>query len=99
MYLTWAPGLVLCVATTYLALSRASTARVVTAQLALPAAAVMAALTACGGWRVVLGAHAAVVVPHFTAWVSPLVLIAAHGAAAVALAVLGSCVRSAYGRR
>ncbi|HEY6038491.1 MAG TPA: hypothetical protein VIV58_29615, partial [Kofleriaceae bacterium] len=98
MYVTWLPALVLAAVTAWFGLARVPPWRVVVAQLGLPVAAVAAAVTASGAWPLVIGAHVAPVVPHFTAWCSPLALIAAHGAAAVALAVLGRSVRSAFGR-
>jgi hypothetical protein len=76
-----------------------ATIRVVLAQLALPCAAVAAAITASGAWPFVFGEHVAPIAPHVTAWLSPLVLIAAHGCAAVALAVLARFVQLAFDRR
>ena len=98
MYLTWLPALAVGAAATWAALGRTTLVRAVIAQLAVPLAALAAVLTICGGWSVLVGADVAPVVPTFTAWLSPLVLIAAHGAAAVALAVLGRSARSAFGR-
>ena len=98
MYVTWLPALALAAVTTWFGVGRVPPWRVVVAQLGLPLAAVAAAITASGAWPLLAGAHVAPVVPHFTAWLSPLALIAAHGAAAVALAVLGRSVRSAFGR-
>ena len=99
MYVAWLPALGVCALITYIALGKTTIARVLVAQLALPFAAVAAALTACGAWPAVFGAEVAPVVPRFTAWLSPLILIAAHGAAAAGLAVLGRLVRTAFGRR
>ena len=99
MYLAWLPALGVCTLISYLGLGKTTLGRVLVAQLALPLAAVAAALTACGAWPAVFGAELAPVVPRFTAWCSPLILIAAHGAAAVALAVLGRLVLPAFGRR
>ena len=98
MYLTWLPALAIVVVVTWIGLGRTTLARVVAGQLALPFAALAAALTVCGGWSTLFGAEVAPVVPRYTAWLSPLWLIAAHGSAAVALAVLGRSVRSAFGR-
>ena len=98
MYVTWLPALVLAAVTAWFGLAHLPPWRVVVAQLGLPVAALAAAITASGAWPLVAGVHVAPVVPHFTAWCSPLSLIAAHGAAAVALAVLGKSVRSAFGR-
>jgi hypothetical protein len=98
MYVTWLPALAVAAAATYVALGRTTLVRAVTGQLALPYATLAAALAVCGAWPVLVGAEVAPVVPTFTAWLSPLVLIAAHGSAAVALAVLGRSVRSAFGR-
>jgi hypothetical protein len=99
MYLTWLPSLALAVAATYAGLARTTLARTLIAQLALPAAVLAATITACGAWRTLLGAAIAPVVPHYTAWLSALLLITAHGAAAVALGLLGTFVRSAFDRR
>jgi hypothetical protein len=99
MYLVWLPALAVATATAWFGLGRTTLARVVAAQLALPFAAAAGALAACGAWPAVFGAEIAPVVPRYTAWCSPLLLIAAHGAAAVALAVAGRTVHSAFGRR
>ncbi|HET9624545.1 MAG TPA: hypothetical protein VFP84_24405, partial [Kofleriaceae bacterium] len=99
MYLVWLPALVLAFAATWLGTRRTTVLRVVAAQLALPLAALATALTASGAWPAVLGADVAPVVPRFTAYASPLLLMAAHGAAAVALAVLATLVRPVFGRR
>ena len=98
MYLTWLPALVLAVGCTWLGLRKRTLVRVVLAQLALPFAAAAAALTAAGAWPTLFGAELAPVVPRYTAWSSPLLLMAAHGAAAVALAVLATLVRPVFDR-
>lgn len=99
MYLTWLPALVLAAVTAYAGISRVGLFRVLASQLALPVAAMCAAFTVTRAWAPLFGATQAPVVPRFTAWTSPLILIAAHGMTAVALAVLGSSARSAFGRR
>ena len=99
MYVTWLPALAIAAVATWFGLQRTTLARVVVSQLALPAAAVASAVTVCGAWPLLAGADSAPVVPLFTAALSPLLLILAHGCAAVALAVLGMCVRSAFDRR
>jgi len=99
MYLTWLPALAVAVASAYAGLARTTLVRVIAAGLALPMYAMIAAITVCGAWPTIVGAEVAPVVPRFTAWLSPLVLITAHGAAAVALAVLARLVRSAFDRR
>jgi hypothetical protein len=93
MWLTWLPALALATATTIIGLRRTTIARVIVSQLALPVAAAAAVLTACGAWPTVLGADVAPVVPRYTAWMSPILLMVAHGAAAVALAGLATLVR------
>jgi hypothetical protein len=99
MYVVWLPALAVATVATWIGLRGMTLARVVVAQLALPIAAAAAAITAAGGWPALLGREVAPVVPHFTAWMSPLVLMAAHGAAAVALAVLATLVRPRSDRR
>jgi len=98
MYLVWLPLLALAVAATVFGVRRTTLIRVACAQLAVPLAAAAAALTVCGAWSAVLGAEVAPVVPRFTAYTSPLLLMASHGAAAVALAALATIVRPAFGR-
>lgn len=98
MLVTWVPALVLALVTTFLGLRRTPAWRVIVAQLALPLAAVAAVLTATGAWPAVFGAHVAPVVPRYTAWMSPLLLIVAHGAGAVALAALATLGRSLFDR-
>jgi hypothetical protein len=99
MYVTWLPALAIAAAATWIGLGNTTLWRVLVAQLAVPFAALAAVITVCGAWPALLGAELAPVVPRYTAWMSPLVLIVAHGAAAVALAVLGRTVRSVFGRR
>jgi len=99
MFVTWLPALALAAASAYVGLARTTLARVLVAQLALPIAAAASVLSACGGWPVVMGNDIAPVVPRFTAWMSPLLLITAHGALAIALAVLARLARRAFGRR
>ncbi len=98
MYLTWLPSLVLLGATTWFGIRKLGL-RAIVAQLGLPFAAVGAAVSASGAWPLLLGRELAPVVPHFTAWLSPLFLMAAHASAVVALGVLGTSVRSAFDRR
>ncbi|CAN5709425.1 hypothetical protein BH11MYX1_BH11MYX1_42900 [soil metagenome] len=99
MYLIWLPALAVLGAVTWIGLGRTSLGRVVIAQLGLPFAAVAAAISASGAWPLLLGRDLAPVVPHFTAWLSPLILMAAQGAAVVALVVLARSARSVFGRR
>jgi hypothetical protein len=99
MYLAWLPALAVAMACTAVGVYRTPIVRVVIAQLALPFAAVAACVTATGAWNALLGEPVAPVVPYFTAWMSPLLLVAAHGSAAVALAVLATSVHRSFGRR
>jgi hypothetical protein len=99
MYLTWLPALAIAAVSTWFGLQRTTVMRVVVSQLALPAAAVASAVTACGAWPLVIGADSAPIVPLFTAALSPLLLVLAHGCAAVGLVVLGKTAHSAFGRR
>ena len=96
MYLTWLPALAVCAVATWFGLGKTTLARVVFGQLALPACAVAACVTACGAWSAVLGADVAPVVPHFTAALSPLLLMLAHGCAAIALALLARAVTARW---
>lgn len=98
MWTLWAAVLPLATAATWFGLQKTTLLRVIAAQLALPIAAAAAAITAAGAWPTLFGADVAPVVPHFTAWVSPLLLLLAHGAGAVGLAVLASAVHRAFGR-
>ena len=98
MYVTWLPALALAAASAGLTRT-VPLGRVVAAQLGLPAFATAAAMAACGAWSVVFGAEVAPVVPRYTAWMLALVLMVAHGAAAVALGVLARLVLRAFDRR
>jgi len=98
MYVVWLPVLALAFAATVFGMRRTTVLRVVAAQLAVPFAAAATAITASGGWSAVFGAEIAPVVPRFTAYMSPLLLMASHGAAVVALAVLATLVRPVFGR-
>jgi hypothetical protein len=99
MWLTWAPALPIAAIATWFGVRTTTLARVVVSQLAIPLAATAAALTACGAWPAIFGEQIAPVVPRYTAYASPLLLIAAHGAGAVALAVLARLVLPRSGRR
>jgi Type I phosphodiesterase / nucleotide pyrophosphatase len=100
MYLVWLPLLPLAFAATVFGVRRTTVLRVVAAQLAVPFAAAATAITASGGWTAVFGAELAPVVPRFTAYMSPLLLMASHGAAAVALAILTTTlILPVFGRR
>ena len=99
MYLAWLAALPLAAAATWFGLRSTTLARVLVGQLAIPLAAAAAALTACGAWPAVFGEELAPVVPRYTAYMSPLLLMAAHGAAAVGLAVLARHVLPPFGRR
>ncbi len=99
MYITWLPALAVCAIASYAGTRDVRAWRVAVAQLALPVATLAAVITACGAWRTLLGAAIAPVVAHYTAWLSALLLIMAHGSAAVALGVLGRLARSGFGRR
>jgi hypothetical protein len=99
MYVTWLAALPITAVATWFGLGVTTLPRVIAAQLALPAAVLLALVTACGAWPMFVGAEVAPVVPRFTAWLSPALLVTAHGSLAVALAVLGRTARSAFGRR
>jgi hypothetical protein len=98
MLRSWLAALPLAAVSTWFGLGRTTLWRVLVAQLALPVTVLAAAITACGGWAPLLGAEVAPVVPHYTAYTSALMLITAHGSAAVGLAVLARTARSAFGR-
>jgi hypothetical protein len=99
MTLAWAWALPFIGFATYYGLGKFSLTRVVVGQLAVPFAALAACITACVGWRELFGADVAPIVPYFTAYVSPLFLLTAHGSAVVALVVLARTVHSAFDRR
>lgn len=98
MYVVWLATLPLASLATWFGARRTSLVRAATAQLAFPIAAAAAAMTASGAWATMFGAEVAPVVPRFTAYGSPLLLMASHGAAAVALAALARLVRPASDR-
>lgn len=98
MYLAWLPALALGGVTTWFGLRSTTLVRVLAAQLALPIAVAAALVTASGAWPVLLGQEIAPVVPRYTAWMSPALLMVAHGAAVVALAVLARLVRTRFDR-
>ena len=98
MWTVWAAVLPLATVATWFGLQKTTLLRVLAAQLAFPVATVAATLTVAGAWPTVFGADLAPVVPRFTAWASPLLLLLAHGAGAVGLAVLASGVHRAFGR-
>ena len=93
MWLVWLPSLALAFAATVIGLRKTTIARVMVSQLAIPIAAAAAVITACGAWPAVFGEHVAPVVPRYTAYLSPILLMVALGAAAVALAGLATLVR------
>jgi hypothetical protein len=93
MWLVWLPAVALATVATVIGLRKTTIARVMVAQIALPIAAAAAAITATGAWPAVVGGHVAPVVPRYTAYLSPILLMVAHGAAAVALAGLATLVR------
>jgi hypothetical protein len=95
----WAAPLLLAVAATWVGLRKTTMWRVRAGQLALPLLALAAVITACGAWPVIFGAERSPLVPRYTAWMFTLVLMVAHGAAAVALAVLARLVHQVIGRR
>ena len=99
MLRSWLAALPLAAIATWYGLSRTTLWRVLVAQLALPLAVAAASLTACAGWASLAGAELAPVVPRYTAYTSALLLITAHGSAAVGLAVLARTVRSVFDRR
>lgn len=100
MMRTWLVALPIAGAAAWFGLARGlSLVRVLAAQLALPIAALAAALTACGGWGALFGAEVSPMVPHYTAMTLVLMLIVSQGTAAVALAVLARSVQQAFGRR
>jgi hypothetical protein len=100
MMRTWFAALPIAATAAWFGLARGVTLlRVLAAQLALPIAALAAVLVACGGWRALLGADVSPMVPHYTAFASPLMLIVAQGSGAVALAVLVHFVQQQFGRR
>jgi hypothetical protein len=94
----WLAGLAVAAVATFAGARRTTPARAVVAQLALPYACWVAAVTACGGWSSALGDGAAVL-PRYTAWVPTLAIMVSSAAVAVALALLATLVPPASGRR
>jgi hypothetical protein len=99
MMRSWLASLPLAFAATWFGLTRTTLVRVIAGQLALPLAALVAALTASGAWGALFGVETSPMVPHYTAFTSVLLLIASQGSAAVGLAVLARTVQQAFGRR
>jgi hypothetical protein len=99
MLRSWLAALPLAAVSTWYGLGRTTLWRVLVAQLALPFAVLAASITACAGWAALAGAEVAPVVPRYTAYTSALLLITAHGSAAVGLSVLARTVHSLFGRR
>lgn len=92
----FAPGLaVLAVALTLSA--RAGWVRALVGQLALPALGTLAVLVACGGESMLWGGAPCPVVPRWTGWLSPLMLMASAAAAVAALVLLATAVLSSSG--
>ena len=98
LYTAWLAALPIALVTTYVGFGRTTLARVLAAQLAVPVFATAATMAAAGAWPVVFGAETSPTVPRYTAWMLALLLMAAHGAAAVALAVLARLARPAFDR-
>jgi len=99
MFRSWLAVLPIAAIATWYGLSRTTLWRVLVAQLALPLAVLAACITACAGWGALFGGEIAPVVPRYTAYASALMLITAHGAGVVGLAVLARTAHSAFGRR
>jgi len=93
MWTAWVATLAIAAAATWIGLAQRTVAQVVSAQLALPVAAAAAAITVCGAWPAVFGEHIAPVVPHFTAYMSAVLLLTAHGCGVVALTILVRLLR------
>jgi hypothetical protein len=99
MMRSWLASLPIAFVATWFGLARTTLLRVLAGQLALPIAALVGVLTACGAWGALFGAHVSPTVPHYTAFASALFLIVSQGSAAVALAVLARSAQQAFDRR
>src|SRR5690606_8288297 len=88
MLRSWLAALPLAAVAPWYGLARTTLWRLLVAQLALPLGVLAATITACDGWPALLGAHIAPIDPRYTAYTSALMLITAHGSAAVGLTVL-----------
>lgn len=92
----FAPGLgVLAVALVVSA--RASWTRALVAQLALPVLGTLAVLVACGGAPLLWGEAVCPIVPLWTGWLSPLLLLLSAASGVAALVLLATAVLSASG--
>jgi hypothetical protein len=98
MYLAFAPAFVLLAAGAVIALRRAPLERALAALLGLPVAALAALFTVTGAWPIVFGGDAAPIVPRWTGWTSPMILVIAQALAVAALALLASAALPWFGR-
>jgi hypothetical protein len=92
MYLAYMPAFALLAVACGYWLRRVPVGRVLAAQLGLPLAALAALVTVTGAWPIVFGGDAAPIVPRWTGWTSPMLLIVAQGLGVVALALLATAV-------
>jgi hypothetical protein len=91
-----APGLGVLAVTLMLAL-RAGWTRALVAQLALPVTGTFAILVACGGAPLLAGDAVCPIVPLWTGWLSPLLLLLSAASGVAALVLLATAVLSASG--
>jgi hypothetical protein len=95
MYMTYWPALAVLAVQLSFALPRLPPARIIAGLLGLPIAAIAALFTITGGWPIVVGGEAAPVVPRWTGWTSPALLIVAQGCGVVALGMFVSAITRA----
>jgi hypothetical protein len=87
----FAPGLAVLAVSLTLA-ARTGWARALLGQLALPCLGTLAVIVACGAESLVWGGAPCPVVPRWTAWLSPLLLMASAAAAVAGLVLLATAV-------
>ncbi|MEZ4366961.1 MAG: hypothetical protein R2939_11810 [Kofleriaceae bacterium] len=97
LFLAYWPGLVVLAIAAGVAVRRLPPARAIAALLGMPLGAAAATAVACGAAPMLLGQEVAPVTPMWTAWTSPLLVIAASGCGVVAVALVVSALVPGFG--